>query len=319
MAVDVKKRKKQRRRLLLAGALVCVFVVACVGISLFDGWDALYASVGLREQAPSSALSSELTVHLLDVGNADCVLVQNGEHAMLIDAGEQKSGGEIVDYLKRQGIEKLDYLIATHPHADHIGGMAEVVREVEVGVLLTTRLPDSEVPTTAVYERLLLALDERQVPLREIEGTEEFALGDALLAVWAPAGSYDDLNSYSLISRVSFGSKRFLFMGDAEADEEAELLGSGFAVGANVLKVGHHGSKTSTSDSFLQQVNPSVALIPSGRDNSYGHPSEETLEKLARAGVEVYRSDLCGDIVVTTDGASLSVTTEIPPEGVVAA
>lgn len=319
MAIDWEKRRKQRRRRRLIGMLACVVVIVCACISLFNGWDALYDTVGLRDSTPVSAHSSELTVHLLDVGNADCVLVQNGEHALLIDAGEQKSGGDIVDYLRRQGIEKLDYLIATHPHADHIGGMAEVVQEMEVGTLLTTRLPDSEVPTTAVYERLLLALDSRQVPLREIEGTEEFALGDALVAVWAPAGTYDDLNSYSLLTRISFGERKFLFMGDAEADEEAELLGSGFAVSADVLKVGHHGSKTSTSDSFLRQVNPSVALISSGRDNSYGHPNGETLEKLAGAGVSVYRSDLCGDIVVKTDGVSLAVDTEIPPEGVVAA
>ncbi len=319
MAVDVVKRRKQRRKLLLTGALAGVFVVCCVLVSLFGGWDSLYTAMGLRDSTPAQALDSELQVHLLDVDNADCILVQNGKHAMLIDAGEAKSGEEIVEYLKQRGVSRLDYVIATHPHADHIGGMADVVREFEIGTFLTTRLPDSQVPTTATYLRLLTALDERQVTFREITGAEEFPLGDALLAVWGPSGIYDDLNSYSLISRVAFGGKSFVFMGDAEADEEAELLGSGFEMTADVLKVGHHGSKTSTSEAFLQKVAPSVALIPSGRDNSYGHPHSETLEKLAKAGVTTYRSDLCGDIVVTTDGASLTVLTEISQEGMEAA
>ncbi len=252
-----------------------------------------------------------LSLQMLDVGNADCLLLRQGEHFMLIDAGEADTADEVVSALREQGVQRLEMVIATHPHADHIGGMATVIQAFPIDRFILQPVPESLTPTSAAYRRMLDALEEKtEIDITDATEGGTFALGEAQVTVFPLLDEYEDLNNYSVVTRVTYGDCAFLLMGDAEEPVEKAILASGRSVAANVLKVGHHGSSTSSSSEFLRAVHPEVALIPCGAGNAYGHPHETTVEKLQDVGAEIHRSDINGDVAVSTDGSRLIVADE---------
>ncbi len=272
-------------------------------------WDSLAERVGLNgDDTPLP--DSTLQIQVIDVGNADAILLQSGDEAMLIDAGEGGDGDTVVQHLEDAGVKELDLVIATHADSDHIGGMKTVISDIPVGQYVMAFMPEGHTPTTRTYLKLLQTLDEKNIPVTEATVGAEFALGDATVTILGPADSFEDNNNHSVVCRVSFGRRRFLFTGDAETEAERALINSGVDLSADVLKLGHHGSSTSTTDAFLDAVNPKYALITCGEGNSYGHPHTETLTRLASRGIVTYRADLNGDITLLCDGEEITVTTE---------
>lgn len=256
------------------------------------------------EPEPASAPQGQLLAAFFDVGQGDCALISTGGHHMLIDAGNPGQDELILGYLAAYGVTRLDYLVATHPHADHIGAMAAVVYQMEqIGEVL---MPQA-VNTTATFEKLLIALEQRDFPVTVPQAGDTYQLGEAVIKVVAPGGGkYQDLNDYSLVLRVSFGQAAFLFTGDAEAVSEGEQLAAGYDLSADVLKAGHHGSNSSSSAEYLAAVAPRYAVISCGADNRYGHPHAEVLARLQNSGATVYRTDELGSVVFTTDGETIT-------------
>ena len=263
--------------------------------------------------APAEAVDCEAAVYFLDVGQGDSALIRIGEDfAMLVDAGIRESGDAIEEDLAALGVTELDAVIATHPHADHIGAMTQIIEAYPIGTFYMPVLPDDQTPTTATYENMLDALDKQNVPVEQItDKTEIAAPENAVFDVLSPrAGdAFDEINDYSAVVRFTYGSVSFMLTGDAEEPVEENILESGAEISAQVLKCGHHGSSSSTSLPFLRRVNPAVAVISCGADNKYGHPHRETLESLNALGCTVLRTDELGTIAVTTDGEAYAVHT----------
>ena len=247
-----------------------------------------------------------MEVTYLDVGNADCEIIRMEDGTnIVIDAGTKDQGKNIVGALKRKGIRRIDYLIATHPHADHIGGMEEVVDSTEIGAVV---LP-SVAHTSKTYENLLKKIKEKEIPAIKAEAgviLKETAQYKLRLVAPKKDETYESLNNYSAVLHVAYGNTKFLFTGDAEKLSDTEMLS--YELRSDVLKVGHHGSKTSSSEKFIAKVNPRIAVISCGKNNDYGHPHQEALDALKHA--EVYRTDKNGDIIIHTDGATLTAATE---------
>lgn len=236
----------------------------------------------------------------LDVGQGDSALIRAGAWAVLIDSGTD--GADLCRALRRQGVEKLHCLIATHPHADHIGGMDMAAAAFDADTLLIADRPPAEESDRACYDRLLDAAEAEGMEVIHPADGYAFSVGDILLEIFSPLPDGDNENDRSLLVRAWAGGVTALVTGDAEADAEAAVLRSGRDLSADILKVGHHGSKNSTSERFLAAVAPKYAVISVGAGNTYGHPTDQTLERLTAAGAEIYRTDLDGTIAFKTTG-----------------
>lgn len=246
---------------------------------------------------------SGFSVLFLDVGQGDSALVQCDGHAMLIDGGDRSNSQKIYSVLKKQGISHLDLVIASHPHADHVGGLAAAFQAADAALVLCSTA-DSSGETFQNFSRYAAQNGNGiQIP----EAGTVYPLGSARVEILG-LNTIPEGNDSSIILRVTYGHNSFLFTGDASFEAENALLRSGIDLHADVLKVGHHGSSDSTCEAFLAAVGPKYAVISVGKQNSYGHPSPATLELLRNAGLRVYRTDLQGDILITSDGRHLSVS-----------
>lgn len=245
---------------------------------------------------------TELTVHYLDVGQGDCMLLACDGEYMLIDAGDNSKGTAVQNYLTKQGVKTLKYVIGTHPDADHVGGLDVILYKFDCE---TVMLPDVS-KDTKTYRDVLDTMDGKGYKNTLPTAGAEFMLGSASCMLLGPRISYEDANNNSVVVLVTHGTNKFLFMGDAEAEAEEDILRGGGDVKADVIKVGHHGSRYSSSESFLQAVTPAYAVISCGEDNRYGHPHAETLNTLRAMGVEVFRSDEQGTVVAVSDGSKIT-------------
>lgn len=278
------------RRLLLL--LLCLVLTAC----------------GLtppRRTAPPPEGSS-FAIHFIDVGQGDSALVLCDGAAMLIDGGESDQSSLLYSYLRDLDIRHLDYLVATHPHSDHIGGLSGAVQIARVGTALSP-VDDWD---TKTFRSLKKYLAEQDVAFTVPAAGDAFDLGSATVTVLGPLKDYDEVNDTSIVLRIDYGETSFLFTGDMERTAEADLLDAGADLRATVLKAGHHGSDTSTSYPFLRAVDPACAVISCGAGNSYGHPDAGTLSRLRDAGAAVYRTDLQGTVICESDGETVTFTTE---------
>ncbi len=254
-----------------------------------------------------SAALPALELRFLDVGQADSILIRVGDSSMLIDAGNNNDGKGLVAYLKNLGITRLEAVIGTHPHEDHIGGLDKVVAAFDVGRIYLPKVSNN----TETFEDLLDAVAAKGLKVTSPTVGTTFSLGDAQFMVLSPSAStYDSLNLYSIVLRMTYGSRTFLFCADSESDNEIEMLASGLPLSADVLKVGHHGSTSSSTVAFLTAVAPRFAVISVGHDNSYDHPAQQTLDRLSAVGATVYRTDEDGTVVLRSDGTSLDVSFE---------
>jgi len=256
--------------------------------------------------AESTAGAETLAVHFIDVGQADCALLLCAGQSLLIDGGNVADSSLVVSYLTAQGIEYLDYVVCTHAHEDHVGGLSGPLHAFPVGAVYSPVTTYS----TKAFEDFLSATEAQGLSLTVPVPGDTFALGNAAVTILGPTKDYTDTNNTSIVLRVDFDEVAFLFTGDMEEPAEKDLLASGASLWATVLKVGHHGSRTSTSYQFLREVLPTYAVISVGTGNSYGHPNEEVTSRLYDADVTVYRTDLQGNIIATSDGKEVTFTTE---------
>ena len=247
-------------------------------------------------------------IHIVDVEQADCTLIRTELGHILIDAGEAETGKDVVEYLRRAGVEALAYAIFTHPDSDHIGGAVEIFDAFTVERVILPKIHESDIPDTAVYEEFCAALaEERDVVLIEAVSGGEYSLGAVTMRILAPnAADYDSINDYSVAVRLEFGATSFLFTGDAEEIAEREMLAthSREALDCTFFQAGHHGANTSNTDAFLEAVSPEIVAVSCG-ENAFGHPSGEALVAFARVGASVYRTDEDGTMVFVSDGKQI--------------
>ena len=255
-----------------------------------------------NKQKVEFVAQEDLLIDFIDVGQADSILIRNEDKTMLIDAGTNEAGETVVTYLQNLGINKIDYLIGTHPHEDHIGGLDDVINHFNIGQIYMPKIET----TTKTFEDVLDAIENKNLTVTSPNKGDKIEIGQAVgTFMTEPILDKDNLNLSSLVVRLEFGNNSFLFMGDAEKENEETINWNK----TDVLKVGHHGSNTSTSESFLNQVKPQCSIIMVGKDNSYNLPTQETIDKLNTIGSEIYRTDENGTIQIISDGNTIEVKT----------
>lgn len=297
MANDKSGQKK------LAKAVITIIIVGIAsffGINVTDlipKENAQTSHETVNQQETIQQVKGELMLHMIDVGQADSFLLVQGNETALIDFGTRSTGKDAVEYLKSIGIEKLDYVFGTHPHDDHMGGMYDVITNFEIGKIILPEVEAGEV-TTNWYMKLMNEIKTGNYEVEYAKVGSVYNLGDATMKVIGPISKPDNnLNDYSTVLKVSFGDMDIIMTGDAEKDVEKEILQSGENIDAEILKVGHHGSDTSTCDEFLEAIDPEYALISAKVGNKYEHPIKSTMDKLEDHNIEVYRTDENGTVV----------------------
>lgn len=254
-------------------------------------------------------VDGNLIIDYIDVGQGDSILIRQGEHAMLIDGGTSECKEELLEYLESKNIVKFDYLVGTHPHEDHIGSLDDVINTYDFDTILFPDVSSARV-TTKTFENLVLAVANKNMKFTTPISGNEYELGEARFTILAPSSSsYQSLNNYSIVIKLNYGENTFMFTGDAETLSETEILNSYDDIHADVLKIGHHGSTTSSSKKFLNAVSPKYAVISVGKDNSYNHPTKTTMDKMIELNIPVYRTDELGTIECISDGINISFNT----------
>lgn len=265
---------------------------------------------------PESSAGGPLQVYYLDVGQGDSELIripgETGYFNMLIDTGEYEYADGLTEYLKGLGVERIDALVCSHPHTDHMGCMARIIQRFDIGAVYMPLLPEDRTPVTTAYEKLLDAAAEKGLTINRLHE-------DAIIE--SPAGAqfqvvsprvdadWEGANNYSAVIRLVYGESSFLFTGDAEEASEKVILEDGYKLRSDVLKCGHHGSSSSTSDEFLEAVDPKYAVMSCGEGNRYGHPHRETIQKLKKGKITAYRTDKDGTILAESEGSEITFTT----------
>lgn len=298
--------KKSSPLMILLGILVVGAAVVLQQLGLFETEEPVSENV---------SGSAEAQVYFIDVGQGDSELIRLKDSGIdiLIDAGTRSTKQELADYLKELGVDDIDILIGTHPHEDHIGGMAKIIEEFPIGTLYLPETSEEMTPTTKTYESLLDAVEKMDVTMRTASaGDVLLEEGNTSFKVLSPSHTdYDNLNDYSIVTRLKVGNTAFLFQGDAETPVEEEILDSGADVSCDVIKLGHHGSSTSSSRAYLEAANPSAAVISCGVGNEYGHPHRETMDLLEKLSITPYRTDTQKTLLAETDGKTIVWQTEL--------
>lgn len=308
------RRKKKNSIAYAITAIIVIVVILLFGNKLsMDNIETMFSNISenvVAQESPDINTNvvegQDVVVKFFDVGQADSILVQSAGVNMLIDAGTNNMGNTVVQNLKDLGITKINYLVGTHPHEDHIGGMDDVINNFEIGTIYMPKVQTN----TKTFEDVLDAISNKGLTITTPEVGYVFEVGNTKCEVMcAGTGTTEEnsnLNLSSIVIRMVYGEESFLFMGDAEEKNESSRQWPQ----TTVLKVGHHGSDTSSSESFLNQVKPEISVISVGINNTYGHPKKTTLDKLNALGTSIYRTDQNGTITITCDGTNCVVTTE---------
>lgn len=299
---------------LLAFLLALLLLTGCTATPAAPAETTLPTEIALptETEAPVETICKDgiMIVHFIDVGQADCALIECGGMSMLIDGGNTDDGWDVVEYIGDQGIEKLDLVVGTHPHEDHIGGLPSVMDAMPIDTLWSGYIPYNSSASYAFKD----TASDKGLTITYPQLGDTYALGDALVTVLGPVRtSYEDVNDLSLVLMVEYGDTRFLFTGDMEMIAEDEMLdhwGEDFDFTADVLKVGHHGSYSSTGYRLLRAVMPTYGVISVGGNNDYGHPHDDPISRLRDAEVTIYRTDKMYDIVAVSDGTDITFTWE---------
>lgn len=262
-------------------------------------------AVPLNNSNTQEANENELKVYFIDVGQGDSALLEYNSHYMLIDAGNNSEEKFIVEYLNSKNINTLDYVIGTHPHADHVGGLDAVIDNFDIKKIY---MP-SVTTDTKTFADVLDSIENKKLSITEPVAGTKFMFDDLNIEILSPVVKYNEMNNNSIVLKLTYNDISFLFTGDAEELAEYNILNSGYNISSNVLKVGHHGSDTSTTSEFLNAVNPTYSVISVGK-NGYGHPTETVLNRLKEHSSEIFRTDEYGTIVFSTDGKELKIDTE---------
>lgn len=295
-----KKRNRRKRRLTIPALLL--LLIAALAYFAYSYLPDLIDDVSKDNNGyvPDEIME----IHVIDVGQGDSTLFMTKNECILVDAGTNKSENDLKAYLKNIGVEKINYAIFTHPHEDHIGGADMIINNFDVEKVI---MPDAD-SDSKTYNSLLDALETKNTDVYKAVSGDEYSIGDIKMTLLAPnSDDYSGLNDYSVVVKLEYGNSSFMLTGDAEALSEKETMikYSAAKLKCDFLKVGHHGSSTSTSDAFLDAVDPQIATISCGIDNKYGHPHSETIKKLEAKGITYYRTDKLGSIVFECDGTSI--------------
>ena len=281
-----------------------IFLVAIIG-TFYQKKDEV-KNINKREEVVNTInYDHDLSVYFIDVGQADCILVKDNDEYALIDAGNNEDGMKLVNYFKSLNITDFKYVFGTHAHEDHIGGMDNIIDNFNIENFY---MPNA-ITTTKTFEDVLDSLDRKKIKFQTPNVNDDFKLNDATFKVLHIGDNKKDLNDTSVVLRLEYGNTSYLLMGDATSNVEKDLLNNNINLKSDVLKVGHHGSNYSSTIDFLNEVKPEYAIIEVGKNNSYNHPRHETLDKLKDLNAKVYRTDLDGTIVATSDGNSIKIET----------
>lgn len=301
---DGKETKSTKGKIMYAAVLL-IIAAAVLAFGFKAGW---WQNPLKEPPAPDEGVCK---VHYVDVGQGDCELVECDGKYMLIDAGENGFETDVINYLNSHNIKELEYVVASHQHSDHIGGLSEVIDAFKVTNIIMPRLTKEQTPTNSTYRDFLKAVKASGAKVIEAKVGATYELGGGKFEILGPVtNDAEDINNMSVVMRFDHGENSFLFTGDAETEEENEIIENGSSLDCDVLKVGHHGSSTSSGKKFLDKVTPEICVISCGEDNSYGHPHKEITKRLKKYTDETYRTDVCGSIVISSDGKELTVEYE---------
>jgi len=306
-----RRTKSYSKKSVIKAVVAAAFVLVCLAISFISGAPS-WGDISKKAEVNSGVIAKDgnFYVHYIDVGQADCELMTCGDDVVMIDAGETDSYNTIDSYLKLNNVSYIDYLILTHAHADHIGSADDIINNYEVKNVIMTRLTEENTPTSDVYAKLLDALSNSDAKVYAAKAGDVYSLQNFSFEILGPVKDYKELNNTSVVLKATFGNVKFLFEGDAEAKSEKDILAAGYDVSADVIKLGHHGSRTSSDLDYLRAVNPQAAIISCGENNTYKHPHPETIAKLDSLSIPYYRTDVRGNIVVECDGNSFTFNCE---------
>ncbi len=247
-----------------------------------------------------------LQVFYIDVGQGDCALIKFNDEYMLIDSGEAVYADDVISFIKSKNITKLKYVVATHPHSDHIGGLSEILQNFEVESIIMPKVTTN----TQIFEDLIKTIKEKEIEVIVAKVNDKYNLGDSEFVLLAPFDiESDNLNDYSVVIRLLYKNASFIFTADVESNVENQISSSFSNLKSTVLKVAHHGSTTSSSQAFIDAVKPSICVISVGENNSYNHPHKEVVDRLSKICDNIFRTDLNGTIAIYTDGNNLDVLT----------
>lgn len=302
----MKKKDVNILRIIIAVLIILYLIFGTDLIKDMSKNTALASKISNSDKTTTKKVISdgELNVYFIDVGQADSILITNKDHNILIDAGNNEDGKKLVDYFKSLNITSFDYVFGTHPHEDHIGGMDDIINNFDIDKYY---MPD-KLSTSKTFEDVLDALINKNLKYTVPKEDEVISFNDASIDVIYVDSNSKDANDSSIVLKLTYGENSFLFTGDASTSVENKILNKN--IKSDVLKIGHHGSEYSTSDKFLDMVNPKYAIIEVGTDNIYKHPKQIILDRLNIRNIKTYRTDLDGTIIVTTNGTSVSIKTE---------
>ena len=305
--------KKKDLRKIGFSVILAVVLISCAAVFLLPGgarnnWRKVFRFCGLGDFS-SCADGSPLAVHVLNVGKADSIFIECGGHHLLVDGGTADCGEQVTSYLRNRGVKSLDCVVNTHPDSDHIGGLQRVLLSFPVRHYFSPALPKNLLPDSVEYLGVQKSLKSRNIREEHPKAGSAFDIGQLHIMVLGPVRMGSSTNNNSIVLKLIFGKNRFLLMGDAEKEEEESLLASGADLSADILKIGHHGSDTSTTQEFLNAVSPKYAAISVGNDSN-NLPKTSVSRRLLDANVSVFRTDLNGTIIFLSDGKTISIKTE---------
>lgn len=296
-------RKETERKTQNLGGIGTVILSLCLLIAIIV-WNSVRGSI-------HKPADDNLRVHFIDVGQGDCIYISCGGENMLIDCGEHSEADKVIGYLYREGVDTLDYVIATHPHSDHMGGMSEIIGCFEVGEVIIPPLTTEAIPVSVYFEKFLDAVEDTETDLVKAEVGMKKSIGDAEFRIISPwQCDSENLNNCSVGVILKHGKNNFCFTGDAEAEAEEKMVLSGVTENVDVYKAAHHGSDTSNTDLFLTALSPEIVVVSCGAGNSYGHPVDSVMKRFDNFADQIYRTDLDGTVVISSDGKELEVSTE---------
>lgn len=308
-----KKKRFRHKKLIISISilLICGTIILSYSNNLnIPTWNKIYNYLNISKGTVDVNYEDyPLSVHILNVGKADAIYIKSNDKNILIDSGDTDTKDQVIQYLNNNKIQQFDLIIATHPHKDHIAGMDNIINTFPINRFIMPKLSETIIPTTKTYNSMINSLKDNNITVESPVAGDNFKIGEINIDILGPIKEYDNLNNNSVIAKLAYKNTSFLFVGDAEKEAETDLISSSANLKSTVLKVGHHGSKTSTTQKFLNAVNPEYSVISVGPDSN-NLPKDSIINRLKNNNIKTYRTDKSGTIIFTSDGDNINVFTE---------